>query len=125
MLAVCRVISFAASWWPWGRGARVEVSRVWCVGGVVPMAAGREWVLVPSLQHVLLLRCLLPGLQEGQGLQIELLFILGGVPWGRGARVEVRRVLCVGGVSGVLVFSSGSASCGNSGQMPSSQRDLP
>ena len=25
---------------PWGRGARVEVRRVWCVGGVVPMAAG-------------------------------------------------------------------------------------
>jgi hypothetical protein len=25
---------------PWGRGARVEVRRVWSVGGVVPMAAG-------------------------------------------------------------------------------------
>ena len=25
---------------PWGRGARVEVRRVWFVGGVVPMAAG-------------------------------------------------------------------------------------
>ena len=25
---------------PWGRGARVEVRRVWGVGGVVPMAAG-------------------------------------------------------------------------------------
>ena len=25
---------------PWGRGARVDVRRVWGVGGVVPMAAG-------------------------------------------------------------------------------------
>ena len=25
---------------PWGRGARVEVRRVWGIGGVVPMAAG-------------------------------------------------------------------------------------
>ena len=25
---------------PWGRGARVEVRRVWCMGVVVPMAAG-------------------------------------------------------------------------------------
>ena len=25
---------------PWGRGARIEVRRVWGIGGVVPMAAG-------------------------------------------------------------------------------------
>ena len=52
---------------PWGRGARVEVRRVWCVGGVVPWPRG-AWVLVPSPHHVLLLWCLLLGLQEEQGL---------------------------------------------------------
>ena len=49
------------------RGARVDVKRVWGAGGVVLMAA-RAWVLVPSPHHVLLPSCLLPGLQEGQGL---------------------------------------------------------
>ena len=46
---------------PWGRGARVDVRRMWGVGVVVPMAAGG----MPSPHHVLLLCCLLPGLQEG------------------------------------------------------------
>ena len=73
---------------PWGRGARVEVRRVWCVGSVVPMAEGGMGPLVPSPHHVLLLWCLLPGLQEGQGLRVELLVALGEC---HGAEVHVLR----------------------------------
>ena len=72
---------------PWGRGARVEVGRVWRVGGVLLMAAG-VWVLMPSPQHVLLLLCLLQGLQNEQGLRV-------GLPVAReechGAEVRVLR----------------------------------
>ena len=73
---------------PWGRGARVEVRRVWGVGGVVPMAAGGMGPLVPSPHHVLLLCCLLQGPQEGQGLPIGLLVALGEC---HGAEVRVSR----------------------------------
>ena len=38
---------------PWGRDARVDVRRVWGVGGVVPVAAGGAWVFAPSLHHFL------------------------------------------------------------------------
>ena len=61
---------------PWGRGARVEVRRVVAWGAWCQWPRG-AWVLVPSPHHVLLLWCLLPGLQEGQGLQIGLLVALG------------------------------------------------
>ena len=71
---------------PWGRGARVEVRRVWGVEGVVPMTTGGAWVFVLSAHHVLLLCCLLQGLQEGQGLRIGLLVALGGC---HGAEVRV------------------------------------
>ena len=73
---------------PWGRGARVEVRRVWWLGGVVPMAAGEALALVPSPHRVLLLWCLLPVLQEEQGLQIGLLVALGEC---HGAEVRVSR----------------------------------
>jgi hypothetical protein len=39
---------------PWGRGARVEVRRVWSVGGVVPMAAGG---MGPSCLHSTMFFC--------------------------------------------------------------------
>ena len=72
---------------PWGRGARVEVRRLWGVGGVVPMAPG-AWVVVPSAHHVLLLCCLLQGPQVWQGLWIGLLVALGER---HGAEVRVLR----------------------------------
>jgi len=73
---------------PWGRGARVEVRRVWGIGGVVPLAARGLWVLMPSPHHVLLLCCLLQGLQVWQGLRIELLVARGEC---HGAEVRVLR----------------------------------
>ena len=72
---------------PWGRGARVEVRRVWGVGGVVPIAVG-AWVFVPSPHHVLLLCCLLPAHQNKKGLRVGLLVALGGC---YGAVVRVLR----------------------------------
>ena len=89
---------------------------MWRVGGVVPMAAG-AWVFVPSPHHVLLLCCLLQGLQEGKRFRLSLAGALGrtgssdraagcswGVPLCRGARVEVGRVW---GVEGVVSMTAG------------------
>ena len=64
------------------RSLWLEVGSAWCQW---PRGA---WVLVPSPHHVLLLWCLLPGLQEGQGLQIGLLVALGER---HGAEVRVSR----------------------------------
>ena len=58
------------------RSLWLEVGSAWCMG---PRA---------SPHHVLLLCCLFPGLQEGQGLQIGLLVALGGC---HGAEVRVSR----------------------------------
>ena len=72
---------------PWGQGARVEVRRVGCGGGVVPMAAVG---MGPRALNAscFLLWCLLPGLHEVQGLQIGLLVALGER---HGAEVRVSR----------------------------------
>ena len=61
---------------PWGQGARVEVRRVWCVGGVVPMTAGGMGprAFTASCSFALLF---LQGSQEGQGLRIGLLVAPG------------------------------------------------
>ena len=64
------------------RSLWLEAGSAWCQW---PRGA---WVLVPSPHHVLLLWCLLPGLQEGQGLQIGLLVALGEC---HGAEVRVSR----------------------------------
>ena len=52
------------------------------------MAAGGMELLMPSPHHVLLLCCLLQGLQKGQGLRVELLAALGEC---HGAEVRVLR----------------------------------
>jgi hypothetical protein len=57
-------------------------------GGRGANGRGGHGSLVPSPHHVLLLWCLLLGLQEGQGLQIGLLVALGGC---HGAEVRVSR----------------------------------
>ena len=64
------------------RSLWLEVGSAWCQW---PRGA---WALVPSPHHVLLLWCLLPGPQEGQGLQIGLLVALGEC---HGAEVRVSR----------------------------------
>ena len=64
------------------RSLWLEVGSAWCQW---PRGA---WVLVPSPHHVTLLWCLLPVLQEGQGLQIGLLVALGEC---HGAEVRVSR----------------------------------
>ena len=51
-------------------------------GGRGADGRGGHGSLVPSPHHVLLLWCLLPGLQEGQGLQIGLLVALLGSTMG-------------------------------------------
>jgi hypothetical protein len=61
---------------------RREAGVAWCQW---PRGA---WVLVPSPHHVLLPRFFLPGLQEGQGLQIGLLVAPGEC---HGAEVRVSR----------------------------------
>ena len=82
---------------PWGRGARVKVRRVWCVGGVVPMAAGgmgpRAFTASCSFALVSFARA-----SGGAGASDRAAGCPWGVPWGRGARVEVRQVWFVGGV---------------------------
>ena len=82
---------------PWGRGARVEVRQVWFVGGVVPMAAGgmgpRAFTASCSFALVSFARA-----SGGARASDRAAGCPWGAPWGRGARVEVRRVWCVGGV---------------------------
>ena len=82
---------------PWGRGARVEVRRVWGVGGVVLMAAGGMG------PHAFTASCtfaLVSFARTSRGARASdrAAGCSWGVPWGRGARVEVRQVWCVGGV---------------------------
>ena len=82
---------------PWGRGARVEVRRVWGVGGVVPMAAGGvgPHAFTASCPFALLSFSRDPGEARASDRAAGCPW---GVPWGRSARVEVRRVWGVGGV---------------------------
>jgi len=82
---------------PWGRGACVEVRRVWCVGGVVPMAAGGMGprAFTASCSFALLSFASASGRARASDRAAGCPW---GVPWGRGACVEVRRVWCVGGV---------------------------
>ena len=82
---------------PWGRGARVEVRRVWGVGGVVLMAT------LGMGPHAFTASCFFALLSSARasGGAIALDRAAGCpwvVPWGRGARVEVRRVWGIGGV---------------------------
>ena len=72
---------------PWSRGARVDVRRVWGVGGVVPMAAGGMGPRAFAASYFLLW-CLLPVLEKGRGLQTGLLVALGVR---HGAEVRVSR----------------------------------
>ena len=76
---------------PWGRGARVDVKRVWGVGGVVPMAAGgmgpRAFTASCPFALVSFVRA-----SGGARASDRAAGCSWGVPWGRGARVEVRRV---------------------------------
>ena len=99
---------------PWGRGARVEVRQVWCVGGVVPMAAGGMGprAFAASCSFALLSFARASG---GARYSDRAAGCPWGVPWGRGARVEVRRVWCVGGVVPMVAGGMGprafAASC--------------
>ena len=83
---------------PWGRGARVEVRRLWGVGGVVPMAPGERVGLrafAASWSFALL------SFARALGMAGALDLAAGcsqGAPCGRGARVEVWQLLGVGGV---------------------------
>ena len=76
---------------PWGRGARVEVRRVWCVG--VPMAAGgmgpRAFTASCSFALVSFARA-----SGGARASDRAAGCPWGAPWGRGARVEVRQAEC-------------------------------
>jgi hypothetical protein len=78
---------------PWGRGARVEVRRVWGVGGVLPMAAGGmgPHTFTASCSFALLSFARASGGARASGRATGCSW---GVPWGRGARVEVRRWWC-------------------------------
>ena len=80
-----------------GQGARLEVRRLLGVGGVVPMAAGgmgpRAFAASCSFALVSFARA-----SGGAGALDRAAGCPWGVPWGRGARVEVRRVWGVGGV---------------------------
>ena len=75
---------------PWGRGAHVEVRRVWGVGGVVPMAAGGMG------PHAFTAPCsfaLLSFARASRGARAldRAAGCSWGVPWGRGSRVEVKK----------------------------------
>ena len=82
---------------PWGQGARVEVRQIRFAGGVVPMTAGgmgpRAFAASCSLALVSFVRA-----SEGRRASDRAAGCPWGVPRGRGARVEVRRVWGVGGV---------------------------
>ena len=99
---------------PWGRVARVEVRRVWGIGGVVPMAAGGMdlCAITASCSFAL------PSFATASGgarASDRAACCSWGAPWGRGARVEVWRVLGVGGVvpmaTGGVGLCAFSASC--------------
>ena len=97
-----------------GRGARVEVRRVWGVGSVVPMAAeGVDLRAVTASCSFALLS--FERASEGAGALNWAAGCSWGVPQGRGARVEVRRMLGVGGVVPIAVGGVGprafTASC--------------
>ena len=80
-----------------GRGARVEVRRVWGVGSVVPMAA--EGVDLRAFTASCFFALLsFARASRGEKASLWAAGCSWGVPWGRGARVEVRRVWGVGGV---------------------------
>ena len=49
---------------------------------------------MPSPHHILLIWCLLPGLQERARASDRAAGCPWGAPWGRGARVEVRQAEC-------------------------------
>ena len=99
---------------PWGRGARVDVRRVWSVGGVVPMAAGGmgPHALTASCSFALLSFTRASG---GARDSDRAAGCPWGVPWGQGARVEVRRVWGMGGVLPIAAGGMGpravTASC--------------
>ena len=90
---------------PWGRGARVEVRRVWGVGGVVPMAAGGMGLraFTASCSFALLSFARASG---GARASDRAAGCSWGVPWGRGARVEVRRWWC-----GATMSTGGGRDC--------------
>ena len=99
---------------PWGRGARVEVRRVWGISGGLPLAAG---VMGPHAFTALCFFALLSSARASGGTRAS---DRGagcpwGVPWGRGARVEVRWVWGMGGVVPMAAGGMGprafSASC--------------
>ena len=73
---------------PWGRGARVEVRRVWCV--VVPMAAGGMGprTFTASSPFALVSFARASGVARASDRAAGCPW---GAPWGRGARVEVRQ----------------------------------
>ena len=75
---------------PWGRGARVEVWRVLGVGGAVSMAAGGMdlCAITASCSFAL------PSFATASGgarASDRAACCSWGAPWGRGARVEVRK----------------------------------
>ena len=82
---------------PWGRGARVEVRRVWGIGGVLPMAAGGMGPHAFTASRSFALLSFARALREARASD-RAAGCPWGVPWGRGARVEVRRVWGIGGV---------------------------
>ena len=99
---------------PWGRGARVEVRRVWGISGGLPLAAG---VMGPHAFTALCFFALLSSARASGGTRAS---DRGagcpwGVPWGRGARVEVRWVWGMGGVvpmaAGGMGLHTFTASC--------------
>ena len=99
---------------PWGRGARVEVGRLWGVGGVVPMAEGGVDLraITASCSFALLS---FARASRGARASDRAAGCPCGVPWGQGARVEVRRVWGVGAVLPIAVGGVGprafNASC--------------
>ena len=75
---------------PWGRGARVEVRRLWGVGGVVPMATGGVGRRAFSASCSFALPSFARA-SGGERASDRAACCSWGVPWGRGARVEVRK----------------------------------
>ena len=130
----------------WGRAARVKVSREWGIGGVLPLAAGGmgphaftascSLALVsfagasggasasdrgsgcPGGVHRIMFFCsgvFCQGFRRGKGFRSSCWLPLG-VPWGRGARVEVRQVWFVRGV--VPMAAGGMGPCAFAASCP-------